>query len=578
VTGSPVDDPRAVQPLLYPSVATIAAPGSKSEANRLLVAGALSGATVTISGASPSDDVRYLIQGLKDLGFIAELLDESGGVVRVGPRGSDAPTSGELFCGNAGTALRFLTSVAAVTPGDWIITGDDYMQKRPIQPLVDAWQQLGVDARATDGRPPVRVIGGTCDADRVVIDSSLSSQFLSSLLLVGSRLPDGLQISLPGHVASRGYAQWTCSVLARFGVSASLSQESASVAPSQTPPPTKVEVSGDWSSMGVWSCLNHLIGSRVTANNLASDSGQPDERLAEILALLPESGEVTIAIETIPDQFANLAVIAALRPGTTHLTGAANVRLKECDRVAVMARELRKLEVDLDEHPDGLTIRGGGPWAAANIDPESDHRIAMAFALAGLIKPGIAIQSPDCVSKSYPQFWRDLEHIRTHHRPVVLVGMRATGKTTIGRALAEQTGSAFIDTDEQFVAEHGSIDAFVAANGWPAFRSQEERIVTASLIPGHVIALGGGAVESETVRSLLAEQAVVLWLRANPELLRSRLAGDSQRPSLTGAPIQDEVEDVLARREPLYSAVASRTIDAHLSKEEQLRLATRVEH
>ena len=244
----------------------------------------------------------------------------------------------------------------------------------------------------------------------------------------------------------------------------------------------------------------------------------------------------------------------------------------------MMARELRKLEVDLDEHPDGLTIRGGGPWAAANIDPESDHRIAMAFALAGLIKPGIAIQSPDCVSKSYPQFWRDLEHIRTHHRPVVLVGMRAAGKTTIGRALAEQTGSAFIDTDEQFVAEHGSIDAFVAANGWPAFRSQEERIVTASLIPGHVIALGGGAVESETVRSLLAEQAVVLWLRANPELLRSRLAGDSQRPSLTGAPIQDEVEDVLARREPLYSAVASRTIDAHLSKEEQLRLATRVEH
>ena len=133
-------DRQQVPPLAFPSDVELTVPGSKSEANRLLVAAALSGVTTEVTGASPSDDVRHLIAGLTKLGYEAEYIDESQGLVRVGPRRDDPPTSGELFCGNAGTATRFLTSVAAITPGEWTITGDARMQSRPMRPLLDAWR------------------------------------------------------------------------------------------------------------------------------------------------------------------------------------------------------------------------------------------------------------------------------------------------------------------------------------------------------------------------------------------------------------------------------------------------------
>ena len=550
-------------------------PGSKSEANRLLVAAALSGQTVIVAGASPSDDVRYLVAGLKTLGFAAEFVDEAQGIVRIGPRNTNAKSSGELFCGNAGTALRFLVSVAAITEGDWVITGDTHMRKRPIQPLVAAWRQLGVEVQANNGCPPVRVRGGTCNGSRVTIDPTLSSQFVSSLLLVASRLPNGLELSFSGELASRSYVQLTCSLLARIGVTASLGDATARVSPTRSPPASQLSVGGDWSGMGTWTCLNHLSGSNVTASNLSSNSGQADEQLGVVLQALKASGEATINVEPIPDQFLNLAVVAALRNGTTHLTGAANVRVKECDRIAVMARELRKLGVDLDEHPDGLTVRGGKALSSACIDPEADHRVAMAFALAGLQSPGITIQDAACVTKSYPTFWDDLERVRKQHRAVALVGMRASGKTILGKALAKQMGSTFVDTDERFVTEHGPIAEFVEANSWPAFRTLEERIVANALVPGHVIATGGGAIESEATRAILTDRATVIWLRADAKLLRQRLANDDHRPSLTGASIIDEVAEVLAKREPMYREIAARIIDADHPLAEQLLRATR---
>lgn len=549
-------------------------PGSKSEANRMLVAAALSGQTVTVVGASPSDDVRYLVAGLKTLGFDAEFVDEAKGMVRVGPRAANAASSGQLFCGNAGTALRFMVSVAAITEGEWVVTGDRHMQKRPIQPLVAAWQQLGVEVQANDGCPPVRVRGNTCNASRATIDPTLSSQFVSSLLLVGSQLPNGLELSFSGELASRSYAQLTCSLLARVGVTASLEEASARVSPASSAAPQQLTVGGDWSGMGAWTCLNHLTGSQVKASNLASNSGQADEQLGDVLKSLEAGGEATINVEPIPDQFLNLAVVAAFRNGTTHLTGAANVRVKECDRIAVMARELRKLGVDLDEHPDGMTVRGGKALGNAIIDPEADHRVAMAFALAGLKSRGITIQDPACAAKSYPTFWQDLDRVRSQHRAVAIVGMRAAGKTTLGKALAKQMGSTFVDTDVRFVTEHGPIAEFVRANGWAAFRAKEERIVADALAPGHVIATGGGAIESEATRATLMKRSVVIWLRADAELLRQRLANDDHRPSLTGASVTDEVAAVLAKREPIYRALATRVLDASKPTGEQLARAT----
>jgi 3-phosphoshikimate 1-carboxyvinyltransferase len=567
-----VSKPHPITPLSFASHATLSLPGSKSEANRLLIAAALSGHNVTVRGASPSDDVRYLVAGLASLGFASAFQDQSQGIVSIGPRHKEAPTSAELFCGNAGTALRFLVSVAATLPGEWVITGDEDMQKRPIQPLVNAWRELGVAIEATNGCPPVRIHGGTSRGGRVSVDPTVSSQFVSSLLLVGSSMPDGLEIELCGPLASRGYAELTCLALGKIGVNATLSDNHASVAPAAATPPDELSIGGDWSSMGAWTCLNHLTGSRISATNLHHKSGQSDEQLADKLCALRDGQDQSIDVELIPDQFLNLAMVAAFRNGTTRLTGAANVRVKECDRIAVMARELRKLGVDLDEHQDGLTIRGGKPMQGAIINPERDHRVAIAFAIAGLLIPGIAIEHAVCVAKSYPTFWGDIERVRAQHRPLTLIGMRGSGKTTLGMALADLSGNTFVDTDQRFVAKHGEIAAFVAKHGWPAFRSEEERIVADVLKPGNIIATGGGAIESDTTRASLAKNAEVCWIQADVDFLKTRLARSEHRPSLTGASVIDEIEAVVATRDPLYRSIANRTVAANQPRTEQLEI------
>ncbi len=550
-------------------------PGSKSVANRLLVAAALCGSEVVITGVTASDDVRHLVNGLRTLGFAIAFGDVAERVV-VGPRVANPPTHGELFCGNAGTALRFLVSVAAITPGDWTITGDEAMQRRPIGPLVAAWRQLGVEMTDTNGCPPVRV-RGRADVRRgdVELDATLSSQFASSLLLVAAKLSEGLRLLLSGAVASAEYIALTANALRRCGVRIDAGTDCARVWPGYGVSPREVTVSGDWSSAGVWTCLNHLTGSRVRAGNLEIE-GQPDERLLPALRALPATGEHTIDVGTLPDQFMNLAIVAAHRAGTTRLTGGTNLRIKETDRVAVMARELTKLGANVDELPDGLVVRGGRPLRAGTIDPAMDHRIAMSFALAGLLSPGITIADPGCVTKSYPRFWQDLELVLAQRRCIAVIGMRGAGKSTFARAFAAATGVDAVDSDAQFTMEHGAIGPFVARRGWSAFREHEEHIVANALRAGHVVSTGGGAIESANTRRLLRERALVVWLDAGADLLRSRLlAAPEERPSITGAPVADEIPELLARRQPHYAAVAHVRIDAALPVEAQVDQARR---
>lgn len=561
--------------LAWPSDAELALPGSKSEANRLLVAAALSGSTLTLRGATPGGDVRALVHGLQVLGYPVRFVDERTGTIAVAPRPTTAPARGDVECGNAGTALRFLVSVAAITPGEWTLTGDAAMQRRPIGPLVEAWRRLGVDVRDRDGFPPVHVRGAAVpDGGAVALDASQSSQFLSSLLLVGARLRMGLAIALPGELASAEYARLTCRTLARFGVAASLQPCSASVHPGFAVPPPELRVGADWSSAGVWLCLAHLTTSRIRTPDLQRDSRQADERLVAVLQTMPAHGDLTLDVGGFPDQFCNLAVVAAHRRGETRLVGGRNLRIKECDRIAVMARELRKLGVAVRELPDGLVVHGGGPLQAATIDPEDDHRVAMAFALAGLLSPGIRIADADCVAKSYPGFWSDLEEVVRQRRCVAVVGMRGAGKSTFARAFAERTGSPWIDTDKQFEAQHGPIAPFVARFGWPAFREQEERIVAQEVQPGRIVSTGGGAIEAAATRRLLRERALVVWLDADAALLQARLAASpADRPSVTGAPLAVELADLLARRAPLYEAVANVRIAAALPTAQQVGLA-----
>jgi 3-phosphoshikimate 1-carboxyvinyltransferase len=564
---------RSVPRLWWPSDAVLLMPGSKSDANRLLVAAAARGLPCPVRGVTASDDVRRMLAGLRTLGF-AVTHEEPTATVVLGARDARAPTRGELHCGNAGTALRFLVSLAAITPGEWVLTGEPAMLRRPIGALTAAWRSLGIDCTDTNGCPPVHVRGGTPRDGRVELDPSASSQFVSSLLLVGAALPAGIDVTFRGDLASAGYARWTVATLARLGVRAQVRDDGARVDPgfgAAADLPVELRASGDWSSMGVWTCLGHLTGSRVRAANLTAEGVQPDEELASLLAAMPATGEHRIDCTTMPDQFCNLAIVAAHRRGTTRVIGGANLRHKECDRIAVMARELGKLGAGVQELPDGLLVRSGRSLRGGTVDPANDHRVAMAFALLGLSVPGIAIAEPDCVTKSYPHFWADLATVARERRCIAVVGMRGAGKSTFARAFAAATGARAIDTDADFVAAHGPIAAFVARHGWPAFRAHEHRLSTDALLPGTVVALGGGALEHGGTREQLRRAATVVWLDGDAALLRARLAADpGARPSLTGASITGEVDDVLARRRPLYADVATVRLDAGTPTTEQV--------
>ncbi|MBL9076369.1 MAG: 3-phosphoshikimate 1-carboxyvinyltransferase [Planctomycetes bacterium] len=553
-----------IEPLRWPADAELALPGSKSEANRLLVAAALAGRPVTVTGATPCDDVRHLVRGLATLGYAARFVDAARGIVEVGPRApASAPGRGELHCGNAGTALRFLVSVAAITPGEWTLTGDAAMCRRPIGPLVAAWRQLGVAIEDTDGCPPVRVHGRSIAGGTVQLDASVSSQFASSLLLVGPALPNGLTVRWGSALASADYVTLTTRALARLGVGVELQWDAARVAPGYGDVPATLAVAGDWSAMGVWTCLGHLNGSRIVATNLIAHSGQADERLGARLPQLAGDGDRTVDVAALPDQFPDLAIVAAFRRGTTTFTGGANLRTKESDRIAVMARGLDQLGVGVEERPDGLVVHGGGPRRAAVIDPAQDHRIAFAFALAGLLAPGITIRDPDCVAKSYPGFWQDLATVQRQPRCVVVVGMRGAGKSTFAAALAAAAGLPHVDTDRLFEQRFRPIAEFVAKYGWHNFRDLEADLVAEAVQPGQIVSTGGGAIEHPATQALLADGAFVLWLDADADALRARIAADPrERPSVTGAPVADEIETLLARRRPLFARCATFRLDA----------------
>jgi 3-phosphoshikimate 1-carboxyvinyltransferase len=552
--------------LRLPFDVELSLPGSKSVANRALVAAALGKGRVRIVGATACDDVRAMISGLQALGFA---VTEAGpGVVVVDGGLPSEARGGTIDCGNAGTALRFLLSVAALVPGAWVLDGDVNMRSRPIKGLVDAWRGLGLEIDDTNGCPPVRFQGGTARGGQTSLCASASGQFLSSLLLVGSRLPEGLVVRLNGELASPGYVELSLEVLRAFGVEVQQAGEAFSVDGGAGANPSDFLVEADWSAAGAWWVLADMTGSRFADPALRPDSKQPDRGLPAQISALRGDGERLVDVAGMPDQLMNLAVLAARRAGQTRFVGAANLRRKECDRLAVTARELGRLGIDAVVEEDGLLITGARSLSGAAVDPENDHRIAMALALAGALSDGIAITDRGCVAKSYPAFFEDLEAARRSPRCLAVIGMRWAGKTMLGRALSTRLELILIDIDALFEEREGDIAAFVDHEGWDRFRSREAELVDESLRPGRLVILGGGALETESVRDAVRERATVLLVEEARETLKERAGRhDGGRPSVTGLPILEEIDTLLARRRPFFDELADITLPAGESLE-----------
>lgn len=405
---------------------TVRVPGSKSITQRALIAAALADGASVLRGPLASEDTEYTSAALRAMGLVVDHLGEQWRIF--GQGGRIAPPATEIFLGNNGTATRFLTSVAALGHGIFLINGDERMGERPIGPLLSALAGWGADIRSlrNNGCPPLEIQAAGLKGGATVLPAGKSSQYLSSLLLVAPYTAQPAQLRVEGEVLSKPYVRMTMAVMRAFGIEVEANEQLNHFRiPQGSYQRREYAVEGDASSASYFWAAAAVTGGTVTVENVPAPSLQGDTALVDILEKMgcrvsrgadgitvsapEELRGVEVEMADCPDVVPTLAVVAALARGRTTISNIAHLRIKECDRLAVMARELARLGVRTEEGPDYLVIEGRGrahDYHGAAIATHNDHRIAMCFAVAGLVIPGIRIENPDCVKKSFPDFWQ----------------------------------------------------------------------------------------------------------------------------------------------------------------------------
>jgi len=418
---------KEIAPAPKPIHARVTVPGSKSITQRALIAAALADGESVLLGPLASEDTDYTSKALLAMGIPVEQDDPAAWRV-TGKNGRVLAPQEPIFLGNNGTATRFLTSVAALGHGEFLITGDERMAERPIGPLIQALSGWGAEIESVRGTgcPPLKIHARGLAGGKTILPEGKSSQYLSSLLLVAPYCAQPAQLVVQGEILSKPYVRMTLEVMRAFGVTVEAADDLASfsVAPGRYRA-QRYAIEGDASSASYFWAAAAITGGRVTVANVPSPSLQGDSSLVEILAAMgcevttteqgvtvagPEEDlqPVDVDMGDCPDVAPTLAVVAAFARGTTVIRNIAHLRIKECDRLQVMAQELAKLGVATEEGSDTLTIHGQGrnhSYHGGEIDTHNDHRIAMSMAVAGLMVPGVRIMDPVCVKKSFPTFW-----------------------------------------------------------------------------------------------------------------------------------------------------------------------------
>ncbi len=404
-------------PVERPFHSKVRVPGSKSIANRALICAALSEGRSTLQNLPDGDDTSAMLSGLSALGVEVVLSGSSAEVVR-----TRALQSGTIHAELAGTTSRFLTALAATSGSNISIDGHERLRRRPIGPLLAALRSLGARIADQDGGLPLTV-NGPLHGGAVSIDATTSSQFISSLMMIGPALPEGLEITLQGQPISQPYVELTASVMGLFGVSVEISQGSIRIEP-QEYSATSVTIEPDASSASYPLAIAALTGSTLIIEDFGSASLQGDSQIVDILKMMnveidwtPRSTKLTsngsdlegidIDMSEISDLVPTVAALACFATSPTRIRGVGFIRSKESDRIGDLAAELLKFGSDVVEHDDGLTI-SPAELTGATVETHDDHRLAMAFSIIGARVPGTVITNPGVTSKSWPSYWEDL--------------------------------------------------------------------------------------------------------------------------------------------------------------------------
>jgi len=414
-------------------------PGSKSISNRVLLLAALSRGNTLVRDLLDADDTRVMLEALRRLGVQAERVPE--GVSVHGVAGEFPVKSANLALGNAGTAFRPLTAVLAFASGEYRLSGVPRMHERPIGDLVDALRELGarIDYLGNEGFPPLAVHPGAIRRDATVrVRGSVSSQYLSALLMAAPLAGAGARVEVKGELVSSPYVEITVNLMRRFGVE--VAREGwirFTVPPGPYSSPGEIRVEGDASSASYFLAAGAISGLKgggpVRVEGVGRSSIQGDVRFAEVLERMGASvsmGEDWIEagagkearargrlkpldadLNHIPDAAMTAAVAALFADGPSTIRNIASWRVKETDRIAAVARELRKLGAAVDEGADFIRVAPPAALRPASIDTYDDHRMAMSFSLAALGGVRVRINDPDCVGKTFPQYFEALASI-----------------------------------------------------------------------------------------------------------------------------------------------------------------------
>jgi len=406
-------------------------PGSKSLSNRVLLIAALAEGTTKITNLLESDDTRHMLNALKQLGISYTLSEDKTECMVIGNGGPfkcDKPL--ELFLGNAGTAMRPLAAALTLGNGEFVLTGEPRMKERPIGHLVDALRSAGADIEylENEGYPPLKIIANGLRGGEVEIDGTISSQFLTALLMAAPMAQEDMHIHIMGELVSKPYIDITLDIMKRFGVEVeNRNYKTFTVKAGQVYKALDTfMVEGDASSASYFLAAAAIKGGRVKVTGIGKQSIQGDIAFADVLEKMGAHVEwaddyvavsrgelhaIDMDFNHIPDAAMTIATTALFADGTTILRNIYNWRVKETDRLSAMATELRKVGAKVEEGEDYLTITPPEQLKHAAIDTYDDHRMAMCFSLLALDPVSVTINEPECTAKTFPTYFEVLKSI-----------------------------------------------------------------------------------------------------------------------------------------------------------------------
>ena len=400
---------------------TVTAPPSKSMTHRHLIISALANGMSIIESPLNSDDTITTVEALIQMGIA--VTEKGNDWMILG--GTLSPPASEINCNESGTTMRLLTGLCSLFSEPCTLTGAPSLLKRPNKPLLDALKQLGVNTQSQDGCPPLTV-QGKMRGGSAIIRGDVSSQFISSIMIAAPYADNQVDITIIPPLESKPYVEMTLDAMKKYGVKPVYSSNLDNIRiPLGRYYSKRLRVEGDWSSAAFLLAAG-VVSGKVHVDNLDMGSSQADKEIIRILEemgayikftgtrITTEKSELS-AIEAdlsdCPDIFPIVACLCSLAEGESKLTGLARLRIKESDRLAAVAEGLQRMGADITSSDSSVIIKGGLVHGAT-IDPHNDHRLAMSFTiLAQAAKGETTILNPDCVSKSYPEFWTDLEKI-----------------------------------------------------------------------------------------------------------------------------------------------------------------------